>query len=1027
MIGKKNIGSSRESGLPPEASEDGGVWSIELKRFGTSFFALLLILSANVVYSQNSRYQLETFGTRNGLLSPKIYSLAQTTDRQLWIGSELGLTIFNGYFFRNFLYTSRNEIIGRILSIAQDSSGGVWFGGDKGLFHYYKDSIIKVEFSKRPALAIESLLTDANGNLWVGDLHFVYKLKHEQVITVKTKPGSSIECSPFAGLKERAFGLSMDRQHNIYMASHGGIILFLPDQNSFRLVWENPDVDNYVKSVTVISPDSIFFNRIGGQPSQLIKQKMTSFHDSGFVGRYVFSYRSNPYAVTSRDIARFDNGIVPLVSFSELTNHVHAALIDAEENIWVGTWEGLQKFRKTAFQLYSIQTGEHKEVFSMLETKNGELLFGGNSGLVFKKENNRLVTSNTVPPLFNSAEVLCMYEAADGSLWSGSGYQGITRYHNHQLTNWNNSGFLKDNNCEALFPLGDGKLFACTELGVSLVDPSQKEPMIAHYGFKNKYSRAPELFGCFSTKGPLYWFYGSQGLFRLQQDTLVEDSVEGMQMKNLYINKIITDRKGNTWIATQGKGLLKCKTENGKISLITQYDSRRRLLSDNALSVLVDKNDNIWFGDYMSLSVLSNPGTNEQLNSFNEKDGLLSTNYQTFKLEQQKDGTIWGLTTMGIFSFHPDSINFNALAPVVLIDYINGKREEIPDQVSPNFVPEYSYKNNSIRIQYTAVSLSDPSKIRYAYRLKESDSNWAYTSDRTVNLNFLPPGKYSFELKASNNSNIWTTIPVRYQFVILPPFWKTIWFRLLSVVLIGLMVYGLFKRRIQTVRSKAAIKQQMAELEGKALRAQMNPHFIFNSLNAIQKLIVVQDMDASYNYLSKFSKLLRLVLDNSDKNYVTLSQELEMNKLYLELESLRFKNSFQYTIELNQQTDPDIILIPSLLLQPFIENAIWHGLMHREGEKILTIRFSENNQYLTCTIEDNGIGREKSAAIKAQKLGAQYFKSKGTNLSEQRIHLLNTPGNKAAKVEFFDLRDSEQKPSGTRVVIQIPLQKSNLS
>jgi sensor histidine kinase YesM len=169
------------------------------------------------------------------------------------------------------------------------------------------------------------------------------------------------------------------------------------------------------------------------------------------------------------------------------------------------------------------------------------------------------------------------------------------------------------------------------------------------------------------------------------------------------------------------------------------------------------------------------------------------------------------------------------------------------------------------------------------------------------------------------------------------------------------------------------------------------------------------------------------VLDNSDKNYISLSQELEMNKLYLELESLRFKNSFQYTIELNQQTDPDIILIPSLLLQPFIENAIWHGLMHREGEKILHIRFSENNECLTCTIEDNGIGREKSAAIKAQKLGAQYFKSKGTNLSEQRIHLLNTLGNETAKVEFFDLRDNEQEPCGTRVVIQIPLQKSNLS
>jgi ligand-binding sensor domain-containing protein len=250
---------------------------------------------------------------------------------------------------------------------------------------------------------------------------------------------------------------------------------------------------------------------------------MTSFYNPDYVGRYVFSYRDKPYAVTSRDIARFDDSIVPVVSFSELTNHVLAALIDAEENIWVGTWEGLQKFRKTGFQLYNIQTGMHKEVFSMLEKKNGDLLFGGNNGIVFTKENNQLVPSKTVPPLFKTAEVLCMYEAADGSLWSGSGYQGISRYQNHQLTNWNNSGNLKDNNCEALFPLGDGKLFACTELGVTLVDPSQKEPMVAHYSFKNNYSRAPELFGCFTVRGSPYWFYGSQGLFRLQNDTLIED------------------------------------------------------------------------------------------------------------------------------------------------------------------------------------------------------------------------------------------------------------------------------------------------------------------------------------------------------------------------------------------------------------------------------------------------------------------------------------------------------------------------
>ena len=995
----------------------------DYSRFPAIIIILLLVLSATSVTAQSPRYLLETFGTRNGLLSPKIYSLKQSADRQLWIGSELGISVFNGYSFRNYQYTAANENIGRILAIAQDSISGIWIGGDKGLFRFYNDSVIKIEFRDRPPLAIESLLTDADGNLWIGDLTFLYKMNSELVASLKKIATGPVTMAPFAGLKERAYGLSVDKQNNVYMASHGGVYLFPPRQNSYRLIWENPDPNNYVVSVSAISPDRVFWNRNDGHPTQMINGKVHIYYDHNFLGRYVLTHRNETFALTTRDLAQVNDGIYPMVSFSAVTNHAHTALIDAEENIWIGTWEGLLKYRKTAFGKYSLRFENHSEVFSLLERSNGELLFGGNRGIIYTKQSDSIAPHPVIPPIFKSAEVLCMYESPDGALWGGSGYQGISRYFSNQVINWNDSGKLKDNNCEALFPRDDGKLFACTELGVTLVDPQQKDPMIEHYDFTKKYSRHPELFGCYFSKGSGYWFYGSQGLYKLTGDKLVDDSIKNMPVKNLYINKIISGKNGYAWIATQGKGLLQCELKNGKLIVRKQYDRRNGLLSDNALSVLIDKNGNIWCGDYMSVTLIKNPGAAEQILTFTEKDGLLSTYYQTLKLEQQKNGTIWGLTSMGIFTFHPDSINQNNLPPVLLLDEISVAGNEKIAGKQGDGGSEFSYKNNSIRFQYTAVSLSDPSKIRYAYRLKETDSNWTYTSDRNVSLNFLSPGKYSFELIASNNSNVWTKIPLRYTFTIHPPFWKTIWFRLLAVALIGMLLYIFFRRRLRIVRANAAVKQQMAELEGKALRAQMNPHFIFNSLNAIQKLIVVQDMDASYNYLSKFSKLLRLVLDNSDKNFISLSQELEMNRLYLELESLRFKNSFQYKIELNQQTDPDIVLIPSLLLQPFIENAIWHGLMHKEGEKNLLIQFTEDSNHLICIIEDDGVGREQSAIIKAQKLGSQYFNSKGTQLSQQRIRLLEEPGSETA-MRFVDLKNDAGEATGTRVIIKIPLQKS---
>ncbi|MEK7224394.1 MAG: histidine kinase, partial [Bacteroidota bacterium] len=418
-----------------------------------------------------------------------------------------------------------------------------------------------------------------------------------------------------------------------------------------------------------------------------------------------------------------------------------------------------------------------------------------------------------------------------------------------------------------------------------------------------------------------------------------------------------------------------------------QYDSRSGLPSEIALSVLIDKNGNVWWGDYMSFSVLINPGKEEQLITFNEKDGLLSSYYQTLKFEQEQNGTIWGLTSIGVVSFHPDSIALNNLPPALLINGVSVNGDE--NNLSASSSPEFSYNHSSLQFCYTAICLTDPSKIRYAYRIKELDTDWTYTNNRNVEFNFLSSGLYTFELKACNNNNVWTGRPLQYHFTINPPWWQTWWFRVLAILLIAGIVYYFFRRRIKRIKRNAALNQQFAELEAKAIRAQMNPHFIFNSLNAIQESIVTEKIDAAYDYLSRFSKLLRLVLDNSDKNLIPLNSELETIRLYLSLESLRFSQSFSYTIENDEKLDKEDIYIPSLLLQPFVENAIWHGLINKEGEKQLHIHFSEKQGKLQCVIEDNGVGRAKAAEIKEQKLGAGRFESKGTRLAMQRIEILN--------------------------------------
>jgi len=244
-------------------------------------------------------------------------------------------------------------------------------------------------------------------------------------------------------------------------------------------------------------------------------------------------------------------------------------------------------------------------------------------------------------------------------------------------------------------------------------------------------------------------------------------------------------------------------------------------------------------------------------------------------------------------------------------------------------------------------------------------------------------------------------------------------------------IAGMMGNKIKSIEAEKSLTQAKIEMLGineklsaaklEALRSQMNPHFIFNSLNAIQECILTNKVDAAYEYLSKFSKLQRMVLNNSAKEFITLSSEIEMLKLYLSLESLRFSQSFAYTIEIEKNTDADDIQLPSMLIQPYVENAIWHGLRNKSGDKILKISCVENVGQLIITIDDNGIGRVKAAAIKAQKLGTGQVESKGTILTEERINILSLKYNAKIMVETIDKLDNLNEPAGTTIIITLPV------
>jgi LytS/YehU family sensor histidine kinase len=251
--------------------------------------------------------------------------------------------------------------------------------------------------------------------------------------------------------------------------------------------------------------------------------------------------------------------------------------------------------------------------------------------------------------------------------------------------------------------------------------------------------------------------------------------------------------------------------------------------------------------------------------------------------------------------------------------------------------------------------------------------------------------------------------------------WILVAFFLVTTLLAFIVYKNLALKRknekLQSQQKQAALQQHVTDLEMQALRAQMNPHFVFNCLSSINRFILKNETEAASDYLTKFSRLIRMVLTHSRQTFITLDQELEMLRLYLDMERLRFKDSFDYSIRFTNSIDAGAIYVPPMLLQPFAENAIWHGLMHKDGQRELEIELSVDDKTVTCMITDNGIGRARAAELKSK--AAYKQKSMGLEITTQRLALLNINGNQQTFFTIEDLTNDDGKAEGTQVILKI--------
>jgi hypothetical protein len=331
--------------------------------------------------------------------------------------------------------------------------------------------------------------------------------------------------------------------------------------------------------------------------------------------------------------------------------------------------------------------------------------------------------------------------------------------------------------------------------------------------------------------------------------------------------------------------------------------------------------------------------------------------------------------------------------------------------------PELNYSHNSLGIFFNAIDLSiSNSNPEYSYKLLPLDTSWSIPSKtKSVSFAQLPSGTYQFMVRAKDLASGWGK-PAVFGFTIKPPFWNKWWFRLMIIILASFIIISIFRTRIKKIRDDAFIQNQLKELEMKALKAQMNPHFIYNALNSIQALVASDKKEEGIHYIGSFSRLLWQVLDNSENNVISLDKELETLGLYIQLESLRLDMPLNYEKIIPENIVPEFERIPPLILQPFVENALWHGLSRKEGEKEIKITVSLNTAWLICDITDNGIGRHKAEIWKSDS--SVLHQSKGIEITRKRLVDFNDDET-VTPIEFTDLYDEGKKPTGTQVTVRI--------
>jgi anti-sigma regulatory factor (Ser/Thr protein kinase) len=525
--------------------------------------------------------------------------------------------------------------------------------------------------------------------------------------------------------------------------------------------------------------------------------------------------------------------------------------------------------------------------------------------------------------------------------------------------------------------------------------------------------------------------YGSAGLYKVNVDSF--NRVDAFTHIPELASNISSIAKYNDTVFVVGTTIngLHFITKNKLIGSLTIDEG----LSSNYVHCVTIEDDEIWVGTDYGINILQLNRTTKKfdIKYLGKKDGIFSNEVNDIFIEND---TIYAASPFGLFYFNKNNIYQEAELPVLNIEYVkfNNRNRKMASEIHLK-----SFENN-LRVRFTGISYSSLGNIMYRYKLSPVDEQWHYTNTREIEYPSLGPNNYQLSIQCKGVRGDWSEVKA-IRFDIAPAFWQRFEIRILIILLVAIVLGMVTRIRIRILRKRHALKEKLLkleneklediknqavkdkeiiELEQQALRLHMNPHFIFNAINAIQGFYAGNEVSKAKQFISYFSRLLRLILETSKEKLVPLSTEIEIIKNYLELFLLRFENKYNYHINIDEEMDEDFLMIPPMVVQPFVENAVLHGISPLKSKGEISIDFKLEENILLITIKDNGIGRKKSEELKM----FSKAKSTGIKVTQMRLKHLDTRLVINQTVEIVDLEENGQS-TGTMVILRVPLVNKN--